>query len=51
MNCAEDVEFLTEEAHKFGSQNDDKIFFDEFLELLGKRETQAPGENTDPKVC
>jgi hypothetical protein len=50
MVWAEDTEFLTEEAERFGSQNDGRIYFDEFVQLLAKRERQQPGEKTDPKV-
>lgn len=46
----DDVEFLTEESERFGAQSDGRIYFDEFLQLLAKRERQQPGEKTDPKV-
>jgi len=48
--AAEDVAYLTEQSEHFGDQNDGRIFFDEFVQLLSKRERQLPGEKTDPKV-
>lgn len=44
------MEYLSDEARRFGTQNDGRLFFDEFVDLLAKRERQAPGEDTDPKV-
>ena len=41
----------TGEEEKELRRRDDQIYFDEFVQLLAKRERPVPGEKTDPKVC